>query len=146
MHKFAGFVKSGWGMPWALQEIASALVGAGSKVIVIDDGRSFEHSCKLQGGAFVEFTMSSGFCLNPFSMIDAAEAERDEDYRLDCIAMLKAIIGQMGRHIDRLNDTEAGLIDAAVNAEWEKKGAEGSIDEDGRTARRERGGRKGKSK
>src|SRR3546814_9795870 len=42
--------------------------------------------------------------------------------------MLKAIIGQMGRHIDRLNDTERGLIDAAVNAEWEKNGAEGSID------------------
>ncbi len=38
--------------------------------LVIDDGRSFEHSAKLQGGAFVEFTMSSGFCLNPFSMID----------------------------------------------------------------------------
>src|SRR3546814_12237472 len=61
-------------------------------------------------------------------MIDAAEAERDEDYRLDCIAMLKAIIGQMGRHIDRLNDTERGLIDAAVNAEWEKSGTQGSID------------------
>jgi conjugal transfer ATP-binding protein TraC len=28
-------------------------------VVVIDDGRSFEHSAKLQGGAFVEFTMSS---------------------------------------------------------------------------------------
>src|SRR3546814_12796325 len=42
--------------------------------------------------------------------------------------MLKAIIGQMGRHSDRLNDTERGLIDAAVNAEWEKNGAEGSID------------------
>src|SRR3546814_19276031 len=73
--------------------------------------------------------MSSGFCLNPFSMIDAAEAERDEDYRLDCIAMLKAIIGQMGRHIDRLNDTERGLSDAAVNDEWEKKGAEGQIED-----------------
>ena len=127
-HNVAVFGKSGSGKSVALQEITSALVGAGAKVIVIDDGRSFEHSCKLQGGSFVEFTMSSGFCLNPFSMIDADEAERDEDYRLDCIAMLKAIIGQMGRHIDRLNDTERGLIDAAVNAEWEKSGTEGSID------------------
>src|SRR3546814_4839626 len=94
--------------------------------------RSFEHSCKLQGGAFVEFTMSSGFCLNPFSMIDAAEAERDEDYRLDCIAMLKAIIGQMGRHLDRLNDTERGRKDAAVHADWAKNGADGSVGESGR--------------
>src|SRR3546814_15895911 len=110
----AVFGKSGSGKSVALQEMTSALVGAGAKVIVIDDGRSFEHSCKLQGGAFVEFTMSSGFCLNPFSMIDAAEAERDADYRLDCIAMMKAIIGQMGRHIDRLHETERGMIDPPV--------------------------------
>src|SRR3546814_8433713 len=105
--------------------MTSALVGAGAKVIVIDDGRSFEHSSKLQNGEFVEFTMSSGFCLNPFSMIDEEEAKRDEDYRLDCIATLKAIIGQMGRHIDRIDDPARGLIDAAVNAEWEAHGHRG---------------------
>jgi conjugal transfer ATP-binding protein TraC len=43
----------------ALQELCASLCGAGAKVVVIDDGRSFEHSAKLQGGAFVEFTMSS---------------------------------------------------------------------------------------
>src|SRR3546814_20898926 len=99
--------------------MTSALVGAGAKVIVIDDGRSFEHSSKLQNGEFVEFTMSSGFCLNPFSMIDEEEAKRDEDYRLDCIAMLNAIIGQMGSHIHRLDDTEPGLNESEVHAEWE---------------------------
>src|SRR3546814_10570568 len=34
----------------------------------------------------------------------------------------------MGRHIDLLDDTERGLIDAAVNAEWEAHGIRGSID------------------
>ena len=127
-HNVAVFGKSGSGKSVALQEITTAFVGAGAKVIVIDDGRSFEHSCKLQGGDFVEFTMSSGFCLNPFSMIDASEAARDADYKLDCIAMLKSIIGQMGRHLDRLDDTERGLIDGAVNDEWEDNGTNGSID------------------
>src|SRR3546814_5832182 len=98
-----------------LQELCASLCGAGARVVVIDDGRSFEHSAKLQGGAFVEFTMSSGFCLNPFSMIDEELARSDEDYLLDCMAMLKAIVNQMSRHIDRLNDTERGLIDGAVN-------------------------------
>ena len=42
--------------------------------------------------------MKAGFCLNPFSMIDAARAAEDEDYRLDCFGMVKAIIGQMARH------------------------------------------------
>jgi len=96
---------------------------------VIDDGRSFEHSAKLQGGAFVEFTMSSGFCINPFSMIDMEMAERDEDYLMDCFAMLKSIVNQMARHVDKLNDTERGLIDGAVNEVWSAKGRQGSIDD-----------------
>ncbi|MFM2099261.1 MAG: type-IV secretion system protein TraC [Pseudomonadota bacterium] len=128
-HNVAVFGKSGSGKSVALQELCAALCGAGSNVIVIDDGRSFEHSCKLQGGAFVEFTLSSGFCINPFSMIDADAAENDEDYKLDCLAMLKAMVSQMARHIDRLNDTERGLIDGIVNAVWTQKGRGGSVDD-----------------
>ncbi|OJV29735.1 type IV secretion system protein TraC [Sphingomonas sp. 67-36] len=128
-HNVAFFGKSGSGKSVALQELCASLCGAGARVVVIDDGRSFEHSAKLQGGAFVEFTMSSGFCLNPFSMVDAAQAADDEDYLLDCLSMLKAIVNQMARHIDRLNDTERGLIDGAVNAVWEERGTAGSIDD-----------------
>lgn len=128
-HNVAVFGKSGSGKSVALQELCASLCGAGARVVVIDDGRSFEHSAKLQGGAFVEFTMSSGFCLNPFSMIDEEQAADDEDYLLDCMAMLKAIVNQMSRHIDRLNDTERGLIDGAVNQVWEQKRRTGSIDD-----------------
>jgi conjugal transfer ATP-binding protein TraC len=128
-HNVAVFGKSGSGKSVALQELCAALCGAGAKVVVIDDGRSFEHSSKLQGGAFVEFTMSSGFCINPFSMIDPDMAEADEDYLLDCFAMLKSIVNQMARHVDKLNDTERGLIDGAVNLVWNEKGRGGSIDD-----------------
>ncbi|MDF0544835.1 type IV secretion system protein TraC [Sphingobium sp. H39-3-25] len=128
-HNVAVVGKSGSGKSVTLQELCASLCGAGARVVVIDDGRSFEHSAKLQGGAFVEFTMSSGFCLNPFSMIDEELAKADEDYLLDCMAMLKAIVNQMSRHIDRLNDTERGLIDGAVNTVWEEKGRGGSIDD-----------------
>src|SRR3546814_1756910 len=100
-----------------------------SSDVCSSDLRSFEHSAKLQGGAFVEFTISSGFCLNPFSMIDAELAGANEDYLLDCMAMLKAIVSQMARHIDRLNDTERGLIDGAVNSVWQAKGRTGAIDD-----------------
>ncbi|AGH51824.1 Type-IV secretion system protein TraC (plasmid) [Sphingomonas sp. MM-1] len=128
-HNVAVFGKSGSGKSVTLQELCASLCGAGARVVVIDDGRSFEHSAKLQGGAFVEFTMSSGFCLNPFSMIDEELAATDEDYLLDCMAMLKAIVNQMSRHIDRLNDTERGLIDGAVNSVWAEKGRHGAIDD-----------------
>src|SRR3546814_5282000 len=62
-------------------------------------------------------------------MIDEELARSDEDYLLDCMAMLKAIVNQMSRHIDRLNDTERGLIDGAVNSVWSEKGRQGSIDD-----------------
>jgi conjugal transfer ATP-binding protein TraC len=127
-HNVAILGKSGSGKSVLLQEMCAALCGAGAKVVVIDDGRSFMNSVKLQGGAFIEFTLASGFCLNPFSMIDAERVAQDEDYRLDCMAMLKAIVGQMARFVERLNDTERGLIDEAVNGVWETHGRAGTID------------------
>ena len=126
-HNVAICGKSGSGKSVLLQEMCAALRGSGAKVVVIDDGRSFEHSVKLQGGRFIEFTLKSGFCLNPFSMIDAARAAEDDDYRLDCFAMVKAIVGQMARYSAKLNDTERGLIDRAVNTVWNALGAAASI-------------------
>lgn len=126
-HNVAICGKSGSGKSVLLQEMCAALRGAGAKVVVIDDGRSFEHSVKLQGGHFVEFTLKAGFCLNPFSMIDGSRAEEDEDYRLDCFGMVKAIIAQMVRHSAPLSDTERGLIDRAVNQVWEAARSNASV-------------------
>lgn len=126
-HNVAICGKSGSGKSVLLQEMCAALRGAGAKVVVIDDGRSFEHSVKLQGGHFVEFTLKAGFCLNPFSMIDGSRAEDDEDYRLDCFGMVKAIIAQMARHSAPLSDTERGLIDRAVNHVWEAARSNASV-------------------
>ncbi len=128
-HNIAICGKSGSGKSVLLQELCAALRGAGAKVVVIDDGRSFEHSVKLQGGRFVEFTLASGFSLNPFSMVDYARAHEDEDYRLDCFAMIKAIIGQMARPGTAPSDTERGLIDRAVTATWEALGSGASVDD-----------------
>src|SRR3546814_5108128 len=71
--------------------------------------------------------MKAGFCLNPFSMIDAVRADEDDDYRLDCFGMVKAIVGQMARHSAKLTDTERGLIDRAVNAVWSDHGVAATI-------------------
>ncbi|MXO91049.1 type IV secretion system protein TraC [Pontixanthobacter aquaemixtae] len=128
-HNIAICGKSGSGKSVLLQELCAALRGAGAKVVVIDDGRSFEHSVKLQGGRFVEFTLASGFSLNPFSMVDDARAHEDEDYRLDCFAMIKAMVGQMARPSSAPSDTERGLIDQAVTATWEALGSGASVDD-----------------
>lgn len=130
-HNVAVFGKSGSGKSVFLQDICAAMAGAGAKVIVIDDGRSFEHMARALGGAFVEFKLSSGFSLNPFDMIDVEaldHAEDGEDYEIECLAMLKSIIGQMARQQDRLSDTERGLIDVAVSQVWNTNRRDGTID------------------
>jgi len=131
-HNVAVFGKSGSGKSVFLQDVCAAMSGAGAKVIVIDDGRSFEHMVKAFGGAFVEFKLSSGFSLNPFDMIDGEALSSDEDgedYEVECLAMLKSIVGQMARQQDRLSDTERGLIDSAVSKVWREKQRAGTIDD-----------------
>lgn len=121
--------KSGSGKSVLLQELVAALRGAGARVLVLDDGRSFEHSAKLQGGQFIEFTLSSGIGLNPFSMVDPARARDDEDYRLESLTFIRTILGQMARFTGQLTDAERGLMDEAVNRVWADKGQAGSIDD-----------------
>jgi len=129
-HNVAIAGKSGSGKSVLLQDLCASFAGVGAKTIVIDDGRSFEHMAKALGGTFTEFKLSSGISINPFRMIDEelAASEEGQDYLVDCLAMLKAIVSQMARHENRLNDTERGLIDRAVNSVWEEHGANGTVD------------------
>lgn len=127
-HNVAIAGKSGSGKSVFLQDLTASLAGVRAKTIVIDDGRSFEHMAKALGGTFTEFKLSSGISINPFRMIDLALAEEDEDYLVDCLAMLKAIVSQMARYENRLNDTERGLIDKAVNGVWNAHHRDGTVD------------------
>ena len=127
-HNVAISGKSGSGKSVLLQDLTASFAGVGAKTIVIDDGRSFEHMAKALGGTFTEFKLSSGISINPFRMIDETLAEGDDDYLVDCLAMLKSIVSQMARNETRLNDTERGLIDQAVNLVWDTHGRDGTID------------------
>jgi conjugal transfer ATP-binding protein TraC len=49
-HNVAVFGKSGSGKSVFLQDVCAAMSGAGAKVIVIDDGRSFEHMARPSAG------------------------------------------------------------------------------------------------
>ncbi len=128
-HNVAIAGKSGSGKSVLLQDLTASFAGVGAKTIVIDDGRSFEHMAKALGGTFTEFKLSSGISINPFRMIDEHLAREDDDYLVDCLAMLKSIIAQMARNETRLNDTERGLIDQAVNLVWEEHGRDGTVDQ-----------------
>ena len=62
--------KSGSGKSVLMQELVAGIVGAGGEAVVIDDGRSFQHTAEALGGAFIAFGKDPA-CLNPFAMIDA---------------------------------------------------------------------------
>ena len=65
--------KSGSGKSVLMQELVTGLIGAGGEAVVIDDGRSFQHTAEALGGAFIAFGKDPA-CLNPFAMIDAETA------------------------------------------------------------------------
>jgi len=127
-HNVAVIGASGSGKSVLIQEIVTSLRGAGARVFIIDDGRSFEHSVKLQGGRFVEFRLQAGICINPFSMVDAALAKSDKDYRMEVLELLKLTVLQMCRSNSQASDSEKGLIESAVVHVWNEYADDGDID------------------
>ena len=113
--------KSGSGKSVLMQELVTGLIGAGGEAVVIDDGRSFQHTAEALGGAFIAFGKDPA-CLNPFAMIDAGTAAHDGDYREECFAMLAGVIGRMCRRRGSIDDIEAALIAEAIAQAWDGKG------------------------
>ena len=113
--------KSGSGKSVLMQELVTGIVGAGGEAVVIDDGRSFQHTAEALGGAFIAFGKDAA-TLNPFAMIDAGTAARDGDYREECFAMLAGVVGRMARRRGSIDDIEAALIDEAIAAAWDEAG------------------------
>ena len=118
--------KSGSGKSVLMQELVTGIVGAGGEAVVIDDGRSFQHTAEALGGEFIAFGKDPAR-LNPFAMIDAATAAHDGDYREECLAMLAGVIRRMCRRRGTMDDIEAALIDAAITAAWETAGNEADL-------------------
>ena len=113
--------KSGSGKSVLMQELVTGIVGAGGEAVVIDDGRSFQHTAEALGGSFIAFGKDPA-CLNPFAMIDAATAGHDGDYREECFAMLAGVVGRMCRRRGSIDDIEAALIDEAIARAWDEAG------------------------
>ena len=118
--------KSGSGKSVLMQELVTGLVGAGGEAVVIDDGRSFQHTAEALDGAFIAFGKDPA-CLNPFAMIDAGTAEHDGDYREECFAMLAGVIGRMARRRGSIDDIEAALIAEAIAQAWDEAGNEADL-------------------
>ena len=120
--------KSGSGKSVGMQEYLASVRGMGGKVTVIDDGRSFMNSCKMQGGQFIEFSGETKLCINPFSLISEEEFNNNtEAYREDVVDLLQSIIGQMCKGAEKVSSFEKSLIQIAILDVWSKKGTGANV-------------------
>jgi conjugal transfer ATP-binding protein TraC len=115
--------RSGSGKSVFMQELIFSGLGTGSKVFVLDVGRSFDRLCHTLEGQFIEFSRKSTICLNPFTKFplnDLVELN-------DCIVLLKSIIANMADPIQGMNSEQNSLIEEAIKEVWKDKLIEASI-------------------
>ena len=105
---------SGSGKSALTQEYIVALLGAGGRVWVIDVGRSYEKTCKLLGGEFIEFKSDHPISLNLFTYIDQMDDESLE--------ILKPLLAAMARPQSNVTDEEMTFLEKGVKAAWDQKG------------------------
>jgi conjugal transfer ATP-binding protein TraC len=109
---------SGKGKSMFTQEYITCLVGSGAKVWVIDVGRSYEKTCKMLGGTFIEFIPEKRISLNPFTFIKDFESS---------LAMLKPLLAVMARPTGNTSDEETSFLEKALKAAWDEKRNDASI-------------------
>lgn len=106
--------RSGSGKSVFMQEMMTTNLGLGGRVFVLDVGRSFEKTCFLLEGQFLEFKTKTPICINPFSSISIDDFEVAQD----SLAMLKPILMLMAAPTKGVDDMEAALLEQAMLETW----------------------------
>jgi conjugal transfer ATP-binding protein TraC len=115
--------RSGSGKSVFMQELMASTIGLGGRVFVLDVGRSFEKTCHMLNGQFIEFSPRRAICLNPFSGIDPNNAEAAGD----ALTMLKSVLQLMAAPTNGVDDKEAALLEQAMNESFRKHGQNTTI-------------------
>jgi conjugal transfer ATP-binding protein TraC len=115
--------KSGSGKSVFMQELMVSTLGLGGHVFVLDVGRSFEKTCALLGGQFIEFKAKTPLCLNPFSSLPDQNLE-DTD---DALSMLKPVLLMMASPHQSLDGIAPSLMEQAMRETWKRYGQASTI-------------------
>ncbi len=102
--------RSGAGKSVFMQELMTSTLRQNGKVFVLDVGRSFQKTCLLLGGQFVEFTPKNPLCVNPFSSLKDLSTEDAEDR----IATLKPVLMTMVASHQTLSDLEISYLELSM--------------------------------
>jgi conjugal transfer ATP-binding protein TraC len=108
--------QSGSGKSVLLQDMVANFLSAGTKVFVLDIGRSYEKLCNLCGGDFVEFKMDSQICLNPFDRVELSSNEAQGDF----LSLILPILSKMVAPKRGTTDIEDSILSRCLQETWEK--------------------------
>ena len=119
-YNFAVAALSGSGKSVFVNEMAYRYRAAGSKVWIIDVGRSYKNLCELMDGEFIEFAdeRQNKLCLNPFSMV------RDINNDME---MLLPLLAEMASPREPLNNYCYSALASAIKQVWEVKGRNSTV-------------------
>jgi conjugal transfer ATP-binding protein TraC len=115
--------RSGSGKSVFMQELMTSILGLGGRVFVLDVGRSFEKTCFLLQGQFIEFSPNTPLCLNPFTGIPC----RNEEVASDALAMLKSVLALMAAPSLGVDDKGSAILEQAMLEVWNKYKNEATI-------------------
>src|SRR5579885_224342 len=100
------------------QENIVAGLSMGDFVAAIDNGRSYEKTCKMLKGTYIEFNENTQISLNPFTFIKDFNAS---------LTLLKPLFAAMAHPTTRASDEEIAYLEKAAKAAWEEEGNEATI-------------------
>ena len=115
--------RSGAGKSVFMQELMASTLGLGGRVFVLDVGRSFEKTCYMLEGQFIEFSINRDVCLNPFTGIDPDNEEASGD----ALTMLKSVLQLMAAPLKGVDDKGAALLEQAMNEAFKEHRNSSSI-------------------
>jgi conjugal transfer ATP-binding protein TraC len=119
-YNFSVAALSGSGKSVFVNEMAFRYLGMGTKVWIIDVGRSYRNLCELLDGEFIEFSdeRSNTICLNPFSMV--MDINNDME-------MLLPLVAQMASPCEPLDNYSYAALAAAIKRVWDQKQQKATI-------------------
>jgi len=114
---------SGSGKSVYMQDLIMSELGQGSRVFVLDLGRSFEKLCYLLDGEYLFFNKESHLNLNPFNFIKGDSATDS------ALEMTTSIIATMAMPSQKIDKERADILSSLVKKAFDRKGKEATIDD-----------------
>lgn len=117
---------SGSGKSVFMQDMITTHLGQGSRVFVLDLGRSFERLCYLLGGQYLAFSHKNQYNLNPFASI---KSDGDSESLNAALSMAASTIATMAMPFNKIDKERADIINSRVKLAWQQKGSDARIDD-----------------